>query len=116
MTATVAGDRRRRRLERALRPPAPPSPPATPASSATFLATATGTYTVTAKVADYPARNATLQVAVHANLTGSGTTFGGKDVLEVLGHWGANGSAFDVTGDGLVNDADLTAVETKLGW
>jgi pseudomonalisin len=84
--------------------------------SATFRATTAGTYTVTAKAADYPAHSATLQVAAHANLTGSGTAVGGKDVLEVLGHWGANGAAFDVTGDGLVDDSDLTAVETKLGW
>jgi subtilase family serine protease len=84
-------------------------------ATATFTATAAGTYTVTAKVADFPAHNANLQVVVHANLSGD-AALGGKDILEVLGHWGANSSAFDVTGDGLVDDADLTAVETKLGW
>ena len=84
--------------------------------TATFTAAAAGTYTVTAKAADYPAHSATLQVEAHANLTGSGTAIGGKDVLEVLGHWGASGATYDATGDGLVDDSDLTAVETKLGW
>jgi subtilase family serine protease len=84
--------------------------------NATFKATTAGTYLVTSKATDYPANAATLQVVAHANLTGSGTSLGGKDVLEVLGHWGTGGAAYDVTGDGLVNDDDLSAIETKLGW
>jgi subtilase family serine protease len=91
---------------------------ASPNSSATFKATAAGTYTVTAAPTNYYPANAGGSVAVvaHANLTGSGTGVTGADFLEVLGHWGASSTAYDVSGDGLVDADDLDTIKTKLGW
>ena len=88
-----------------------------PSSSATFTASKAGSYTVTAAVAALPTRTTTITVQVHdPHLMGTGTTVTGLDILDVLGHYGTTGTAADVNGDGLVNQADLDAMKLLLGW
>jgi subtilase family serine protease len=93
--------------------------PGSPSTSAAFKATAAGTYTLTATASANAAVSSSLQVQVHdPNLLGSGTTVTGLDLLDLIGHYGTSGAAFDLTGTGVDDDASLDALMTLLlaGW
>jgi subtilase family serine protease len=91
--------------------------PGSPSTSATFTASEAGTYVITAAPSGALSRTATITVEVHdANLLGSGQTVTGLDVLDLLGHFGSSGAAFDLNGDGVVDQTDLTLLVSLLGW
>jgi hypothetical protein len=86
--------------------------------SATFSAPAPGRYVLTATSAAAPRHAATITVEVHdARFTGGAQgPETGLDALYVAGCLGAALPGVDLTGDGLVDDADLALAFAGLGW
>ncbi len=86
-------------------------------NSASFSADTPGTYTLRAASSADPTKIATISVNVHnADYSNPGHGVTGMDSLYLIGKFGSHDLAFDLNGDGNVDDSDLALLLNLLRW